>query len=158
MIAMSKLNNISVIGCTIKVTGPWKHYGEGPLEVMAFHETNRVKNSSIRPPVIELCRVESCMKMSFKDTLSLLVREKKTKRRSNIACRWLWQVCMANVDMGTLPRLARWRVLHIWPTNSRVALKEIEKKPSLQNRCSTRSLGHQNIVERDPRHNVIAGG
>ena len=57
------------------VTGPFKHGGEGPLEVMACQETNRFNGSLIQPPVSELCRAESRMKMSFRDTWSLSVQD-----------------------------------------------------------------------------------
>ena len=42
---------------------------------MAFQETNGVDSSSIRPPVFYLCQVASHMKMSFRDTWSLSVRD-----------------------------------------------------------------------------------
>ena len=42
---------------------------------MEFQETNGVDDSSIRPPVAELCRVPSRRKMSFRDTWSLSVRD-----------------------------------------------------------------------------------
>ena len=67
------------------------------------------------------------MKMTFTDTWSLSVREQKTKQSNKIECRWLWQVCMANADMGTPPRLVRRRVFQSWPTNARVSLKELSK-------------------------------
>ena len=56
---------------------------------------------------------------------------------------------MANADMGTPPRLARWRVLQSLPTNARVALKETEQNFSLQNRLTMESLGHENMVDKD---------
>ena len=40
---------------------------------MEFKDTNGVNGSSIRPPFVELCRATSRMKMSFRDTWSLLV-------------------------------------------------------------------------------------
>ena len=59
----------------IEVTGPWKRSVEGPLEVMAFQETNGFNNSLIRYLVVELCRVGSRMKISFRDTWSLSIRD-----------------------------------------------------------------------------------
>ena len=57
------------------VTGPCKHGGEGPLEVMACQDTNEFYGSSSRPLIVELCRVGSHMKMSFRDTWSLSVQD-----------------------------------------------------------------------------------
>ena len=55
------------------VTGPCKHGGEGPLEVMACQETNELYILSILPLVVELCQAASRMKMSFRDTWSVSV-------------------------------------------------------------------------------------
>ena len=60
----------------------------------------------IRPPVAELCQVAGRMKMSFKDTRSIFVREQKTKRSNKSACRRLLQVCMGNADVGFAYKLA----------------------------------------------------
>ena len=119
-----------------KTDAQWTHWAMktwwiGPLEVMEFQETNEFDVSSIPPLVAELCRVESRMKMLFKDTWWLSIRERKNKWSSNIACHCFQQLSMGNADMGTLPRLAWWRVLQSWPTNSRVALKETEQNPTL---------------------------
>ena len=57
------------------VIGPCKHGGEGPEEVMECQYINRFDGLLIRPTVFELCRVASCMKMSFRDTWSLSVRD-----------------------------------------------------------------------------------
>ena len=35
-----------------------------------------------------------------------------------------------------------------WPTNARVVLKEIEQNPILWNRCTMKSIGHENMKER----------
>ena len=78
---------------------------------MAFQETNGFDGSSIRPPVTELCQVAGCMKMSFKDTWSILDRERKTKQSDESACRRLLQVCMGNADVGRPLTLARSMVL-----------------------------------------------
>ena len=78
---------------------------------MACQETNGADGSSIRPPVAELCRVAGRMKMSFRDTWSILVRERKTKRSNETACRQILQVCMGNADVGRPPTLAQSRVL-----------------------------------------------
>ena len=94
-----------------EVTRTCKRGGEGPLEVMECQETNGFNVSSIRPPVAELCQVASCMKMSFKDNWSILVREQKIKQSDKSACRRLLQVCMGNADMGRPPKLARSMVL-----------------------------------------------
>ena len=139
----------------IEVTEPWKHNREGQLEVMACQEINGVNGSLIQPSVVKLCQVASHMKMSFKDTWSLSVWERKTKRSRKIACHWLRQVCMANADMETLPRMALWRVLQSWPTNARVAFKETEQNPSLQNWCTMDSLGNENAVRGLTRGNVM---
>ena len=42
---------------------------------MECQETNRVDGSSIRPLVVELCRAASRIKMSFRDTWSLSIRD-----------------------------------------------------------------------------------
>ena len=131
-----------------EVTGPWNYGGEPPLEVMEWQDNNGVDDSSIWPPVVELCWVESRMKMSFKDTWWLSIQERKNKWSSKIACRWIQQVCMGNSNMRTLPILAWWRLLQSWPTNARVALNEIKQNPSLRNRCTMNSLGHNNDMER----------
>ena len=52
----------------MKSLGLEKNEGEGHLEVIPWQETNEFNGSLIRPPVSELCRVESHMKMSFIDT------------------------------------------------------------------------------------------
>ena len=57
------------------VIGPWKCVREGPLEVISFQETNGVDGSLIQAMVVKLCRVASRMKMSFRDTWSLSVRD-----------------------------------------------------------------------------------
>ena len=87
---------------------PSKQSGEAPLYVVTCQETNRVDGSSIRPPVDDLCPVESFLKMWFMDTWWLLVLKCKTKWRSIIACHWLLQVCMGKDNMVTLPIVARW--------------------------------------------------
>ena len=55
------------------VTGPCKHGGEVPLEVMACQGTKGIDDSFIQPLVAKLCRVASCIKMSFRDTWSLSI-------------------------------------------------------------------------------------
>ena len=115
---------------------------------MEFQETNGFDGSSIRPPVDEICQVAGRMKMSFKDNWSILVREQKTKRSDESACRWHLQVCMGNVDVGRPPTLARSRFLQSLPTNARLALKCTGKKTSLGNDCTMASLGHKDMRER----------
>ena len=89
------------------VTDAWKHGGEGPLDVFACQETSGVDGSSIQPTVVDLCPVESHLKMWFCDTWWLLFMEWKTKWRNIIACHFLLQECMGKPDMGTLQTVAR---------------------------------------------------
>ena len=58
-----------------EIIQPSKHGAEGPLEIMACKERNGLDGSSIQPLVFKLCRVESCMKMSLRNTWSLSVQE-----------------------------------------------------------------------------------
>ena len=58
-----------------EVVGPWKQEGEGHLEAITCQDTNRVDGSLIQPLVAELCRAASRMKMLFRDTWSLSVRD-----------------------------------------------------------------------------------
>ena len=109
---------------------------------MACQETNGFNGSSIRPPVAEICQVAGRIKMSFKYTRSILVREQKTKRSNKSAYHRLLQVCMGNADMGRPPTLSRSRVLQIWPTNARFALRCTGQKTSLGNDCRFYGQAH----------------
>ena len=42
--------------------------GEGPLDVFTFQETKELDGSSFQPLVVDLCPVESYLKMWFRDT------------------------------------------------------------------------------------------
>ena len=79
--------------------------------VIAFQETNGFDGSSILPPVAEICQALGRMKMPFKDSRSILVREQKTKRSDESACCRLLKVCMGNADVIRPPTLARSRFL-----------------------------------------------
>ena len=74
---MKLMHNLVTVSC--------KHGGEGPLYIVACQEANGVDGSSIRPPASDLCRVESRVKMWFRDTWWLSVWEKKTKQSIIIA-------------------------------------------------------------------------
>ena len=50
------------------VTGKYKQDRQVPLDVFVCQDTNEIYCSSIRPLVVDLCPVESCLKMWFKDT------------------------------------------------------------------------------------------
>ena len=50
------------------VTWKCKQAREAPLDVFTFQETNGVSGSSIQHLVVDLCPIESCLKMWFKDT------------------------------------------------------------------------------------------
>ena len=104
---------------------------------MACQETNGVDDSSIQPPITELCRAASHIKMLFWDTWSLSVRDDMliVGHGKNIIKR-------LNKGFGS-----QFSMNSLGPTQQILAMNYISPKKDIRNAIETVSLKHEQLLD-----------
>ena len=104
---------------------------------MACQDTNIVDGLSVSPPVVKLCRAASRMKMSFKDTWSLSVRDDRV-----IVVHGKSMIKRLKKDLGS-----QFSMKDLGPTQQILDMNYISPKRDRRNVIETVSLKHEQLFD-----------